>query len=202
MTPVPVTPALLHDLVAGSHAEGITALAVACTVTHDDHILLLAEPGRDFIDTTWQPPVGPVLPGEALIDALPKTLTLAGLTIDEVIGYMGHHDHHDDGETTRVFCFAVTVTDPDSICRLAHIGHRWVDLGDLPDLPPPAGQHRMALASWVPASHHESPQRLAQALRAWAHGLYAAEAGTELLIRHAAWLHRSDFRDRFVDWDI
>jgi hypothetical protein len=36
------------------------------------------------------------------------------------------------------------------------------------------------------------------ALRACAGGLYPAEAGVELLISHASWLHRSDFRDRFV----
>ena len=36
------------------------------------------------------------------------------------------------------------------------------------------------------------------ALRACARGLYPAEAGVELLISHASWLHRNDFRDRFV----
>ena len=45
MTPPAVTGALLHDLVTGSHAEGITALGVEAVVEHDDRILLIAEPG-------------------------------------------------------------------------------------------------------------------------------------------------------------
>ncbi len=41
-----------------------------------------------------------------------------------------------------------------------------------------------------------------EAIRTRARGLYTAEAGTELLIHQPAWLHRSDFGDRFVHWDI
>jgi len=41
-------------------------------------------------------------------------------------------------------------------------------------------------------------QLLAGPLRNCAHGLYALEAGVELLITHATWLHRKDFRDQFV----
>jgi ADP-ribose pyrophosphatase YjhB (NUDIX family) len=194
MTPVAVTTDLLHDLVAGSHAEGVTALAVACTVDHDGRILLLVEPGLDFIDNdTWHLPTGPVLPGETLTDALPKALAAIGLIIDEVTGYLGHHDRDD----TRVFCFAVTVTDPDSVCRSAHIGHRWADLDDLPDPPAPAA-HPAPRAAATRHEPEEPPLALAGALRAHARGLHAAEAGTELLICHATWLHRSDFRDRFV----
>jgi hypothetical protein len=40
---------------------------------------------------------------------------------------------------------------------------------------------------------------LAAALRACAGGLYPAEAAAELLISHASWLCRDDFRDGFVD---
>jgi len=36
------------------------------------------------------------------------------------------------------------------------------------------------------------------ALRACARGLYPAEAAVELLISHATWLRRDDFRDRFI----
>jgi hypothetical protein len=39
---------------------------------------------------------------------------------------------------------------------------------------------------------------LSTALRACARGLYPAEAGVELLISHASFLHRNDFRHRFV----
>ena len=40
---------------------------------------------------------------------------------------------------------------------------------------------------------------LAAALRACANGFYPAEAAAELLISHASWLCRDDFRDGFVD---
>ena len=204
MTPVAVTTSLLHDLVTSSYAEGITDLAVACAVTHQDRILLFVEPGRDFIDDTWQLPVGPVLPGESLGDALPRTVAVGGLSIEEVTGYLGHDDHRNtDGEVIRVFCFAVTVTDPDNICRYPYIGHRWLDLGDLPDLrPSPTGLTPAAIVSWTPAARRTPDPPLAQSLRAYARGLYATEAGTELLIGHASWLHRGDFCDAFVHRDI
>jgi len=38
-----------------------------------------------------------------------------------------------------------------------------------------------------------TPASLAQALRACASGIYAAEAATGMLIAHAAWLDRDDF---------
>lgn len=40
---------------------------------------------------------------------------------------------------------------------------------------------------------------LAAALRACADGFYPAEAAAELLIGHASWLYRDDFRDGYVD---
>jgi hypothetical protein len=40
---------------------------------------------------------------------------------------------------------------------------------------------------------------LAAALRACADGFYPAEAAAELLIGHASWLCRDDFRDGYVD---
>jgi ADP-ribose pyrophosphatase YjhB (NUDIX family) len=125
MTPAAVTGTLLHDLVTGSHAEGITALGVETVIEHNDAVLLVAEPGPDF-DDTWQLPGGPVLPGQTLTDALHPAAAAIGLTIDEVTRYLGHHDHHGAHATTRVFRFAVTVTDPGAICRHARTGHRWV----------------------------------------------------------------------------
>lgn len=43
-----------------------------------------------------------------------------------------------------------------------------------------------------------TPTALHAALRAHARGLYAVEASVELLINHRVFLHRRDFRDRFV----
>lgn len=206
MTPAAVTTALLHHLVAGTHAEGVTALAVACTVDHDDRALLIIPPGRDLTDT-WQLPAGPVLPGDTLTDAAAKTLAVIGLHLHEITGYLGHHDRLDtDGELTRVFCFAVTVTDPDSICRTARISHRWADLDDLPDLSAPPARHPATLASDASTSprviREPDDPPLAKPLRTGVRGLWpAAQAGTELLIGHSTWLQRSDFRDRFAHLD-
>jgi hypothetical protein len=51
----------------------------------------------------------------------------------------------------------------------------------------------------IPRSHPGSGGlSLHAALRACARGIYPLEAGTGLLIGHATFLHREDFRDRFV----
>ena len=191
-----ITGRLLHDLVAGSHAEGITALAVEAAIDRDDRILLIAEDGADFTDVTWRLPGGPVLPGQTLTDALDTTVAAIGLGIDQVTGYLGHHDHA-GAQATRVFCFTVTVTDPDVICQYAGTGHGWAateneltglpaDTAGLPATPPV-----------IMAAAEEPP--LAGPLRAWARRIYPDEAGVELLIGHATFLHRADFTARFID---
>ena len=190
MTTAAVTSMLLHHLVTGSHAEGITALGVEAVIEHDDRVLLIAEPGPDFTDETWQLPGGPVLPGQTLSDALHPAVAAIGLAIDEITGYLGHHDHPGARATTRVFRFALTVTDPGAICRHAGTGHHWAEdpdcpPGDLADIPGPV---------ITPAA--EPP--LAAQLRAWARGIYPDEAGVEMLIGHAVFLHRADFTSRFI----
>lgn len=197
MTPVAVTTVLLHDLVSTFHAEGITAIDVASTIDHDGRTLLIVEPGADFIDDSWQLPTGSVLPGETLTDAVPKTLAAIGLDLDEITGYLGHHDRIDEN-ITRVFCFAVTVPEPDRICQSAHTAHWWAGPDDLPDLPAPPGWAHIRPSTSSPQPG-EPP--LAGPLRAGARGLRAAEAGTDLLIRHATWLRRRDFRDLYVRLD-
>ena len=190
MTPDAVTGTLLHDLVTGSHAEGITTLGVETVIEHNDAVLLVAEPGPDF-DDTWQLPGGPVLPGQTLTDALHPAAAAIGLTIDEVTGYLGHHDHPGTQATTRVFRFAVTVTDPGAICRHAGTGHRWAEDLDCP----PAGAARLPATINTPAA---TDPPLADRLRARARGIYPDEAGVELLIGHAVFLHRADFTSRFI----
>ncbi len=190
MTPAAVTGTLLHHLVTGSHAEGITAPGVETVIEHNDAVLLVAEPGPDF-DDTWQLPGGPVLPGQTLTDALHPAAAAIGLTIDEVTGYLGHHDHPGAQATTRVFRFAVTVTDPGAIRRHAGTGHCWVEDLDCP----PAGAARLPATINTPAA---TDPPLAGQLRAWARGIYPDEAGVELLIGHAVFLHRADFTSRFI----
>jgi ADP-ribose pyrophosphatase YjhB (NUDIX family) len=164
MTPAAVTGTLLHDLVTGSHAEGITALGVETVIEHNDTVLLVAEPGPDF-DDTWQLPGGPVLPGQTLTDALHPAAAAIGLTIDEVTGYLGHHDHPGAQATTRVFRFAATVTDPGAICRHAGTGHRWVEDLDCP----PADAARLPATINMPAA---TDPPLAGQLRACGRGIY------------------------------
>jgi ADP-ribose pyrophosphatase YjhB (NUDIX family) len=190
MTPAAVTGTLLHDLVTGSHAEGITALGVETVIEHDDAVLLVAEPGPDF-DDTWQLPGGPVLPGQTLTDALHPAAAAIGLTIDEVTGYLGHHDHPGAQAPTRVFRFAVTVTDPGAICRHAGTGHRWAEDLDCP----PVRAARLPATINTPAA---TDPPLAGQLRAWARGIYPDEAGVELLVGHAVFLHRADVTSRFI----
>jgi ADP-ribose pyrophosphatase YjhB (NUDIX family) len=204
MTPADVTTRLLHDLVSGSHAEGIIDLAVAGAIVHQERILLFLEPGRDFIDDTWQLPVGPVLPGEPLDDTLCRTLAIGGVSIEEFTGYLGYEDQNDtDGDVIRVFFFAITVKDPDKICRNSWTGCRWVDLADLPGLRLPLTElNPDVIISRMGATRPNPDPPLAQPLRAFARGLYPVEAGTELLIGHASWLRRRDFCDGFVDRNV
>lgn len=199
----PITDRLLQELVAGSHAQSAIATQVTCVVDHNDRLLLILEPRCDLIDGTWQLPTGPVLPGDTLTDALTRTLAEFGLDLEVVAGYLGHHDragHH--GELIRVFCFAVTLTRPDRVCRYARISHWWASFDELPDLPTPPELCRTSAQATTTVSHpnHDDPS-LAGALRTSACGLRAAQAGTELLISHATWLHHSDFCDRFVHLD-
>jgi ADP-ribose pyrophosphatase YjhB (NUDIX family) len=188
MRPAAVTADLVHDLAAGSHAEGITDLGVEAAIDHDDRVLLIAEPGPDFTDDTWQLPGGPVLPGQTLTDALHPAVAAIGLTIEETTGYLGHHDHPGDRTTIRVFRF--TVTDPAAICQHAQTAHRWAEDPDCP----PARSAGLPPAAITPA--REPP--LAGQLRAWARGICSDEAGVELLIGHAVFLDRSDFTSRFI----
>ncbi|TCO50282.1 hypothetical protein EV646_102356 [Kribbella antiqua] len=46
-----------------------------------------------------------------------------------------------------------------------------------------------------------TPDQLAPMLRCWAAGMYGVEAAVEMLIVHAAWLERDDFRRRCVTAD-
>jgi ADP-ribose pyrophosphatase YjhB (NUDIX family) len=118
--------AFARQLVIGSHAQGVDRLAVAAAIEDGDRILLIAIPGEDFTDTAWELPGDLVLPGETLLDALDRVVTITtGLEIDKVTGYLGSHDIPDTASTLRVFVFSVIVLDPGRICRAASIGHQW-----------------------------------------------------------------------------
>lgn len=191
---VTVTDHLLHQLVAGSHAEGTTRLAVAAAIEDDDRILLIAGADDDF-EPVWQLPADLVFPGETLLGGLHRTVTVTtGLDVIDVTGYAGHHDRRVNGDVVRTFVFTVTAADPDRVCRWANIGHRWtsdsITAGNTLDGTSAAPAHLI-----TPTPIHQ----LSAALRANAKGLLCAEAAVELLIKQQSWLHRRDFIDGFVD---
>lgn len=127
----PITASLLHHLVAGSHAEGTTRLAVAVVIEANQHILLIDQESTENSNGALQPPSDLVLPGETLTDAVHRTAATAGITIDTVTSYLGHHDQPTGDTVIRTFIVTAAASHPS---RLAVAGrHRWIELDDLPD---------------------------------------------------------------------
>lgn len=194
-----VTDQLLRDLVVGSHAEGTTCLAVAAAIEHEDRVLLVACTEEDF-EPVWSLPADLVLPGETLLDALFRTVSLTtGLDAAGVTGYTGHHDRIVDGEVVRTFVFTVITSDPERVCRWANISHRWsadpitacTIVGEI-QAHPTTNQVGPRLIGPTPIHQLSAP------LRAGARGLLCAEAAVELLITAQSWLYRRDFVESFV----
>ena len=149
MTRDGVTEDLVHALVTGTHAEGIVNLYVAAAVEHRGQALLVAS-NDDELDPSFELPFTAVLPGEQLLDALRRCLAPLGLNVAQFTGYLGHHDRDDAGDGARVFCFAVTATNPHAVCHAATIGHDWADLDDPAGVPPWARSHLIELSTWPP----------------------------------------------------
>lgn len=137
---------LVHALVTDSHSEGVVDLSVSAAVEHRGQALLVASGGGE-LDTSYELPSTAVLPGEHVLDALCRCLAGLGLTVAQFTGYLGHRDASDGA---RVFCFAVTATDPNAICRSARTGHEWVDLDDSDRFPPSARPHLLELSTRPP----------------------------------------------------
>lgn len=202
-----ITDQLLQQLLLSSRTGGVAFVHVAALIEHRRAVLLLhCGDGDIFSPAAWQAPTSLLLaPCDVLTDVVHRAVTYtAGLDVDNVTSYLGHHDqHHPDGAILRTFGFTVTVTDPTRMRRNALFGHQWIRLDQIP-LPIPdattaASQYLLQLAAGhpTPTPHTRKPPLTAE-LRAHANGLHAAEAGCELLINHATWLHRTDFRDKFV----
>jgi hypothetical protein len=130
----PVTDSLLHNLVVGSHAEGTTKLAVAVLIEVDERILLVeVDNTGDAYHYLWEPPSDLVLPGETLDDAMHRTAAAAGIDLDHIAGYLGHHDLPAVEDLVRTFIFAAPIR-PDHIGgATARAPYRWAQLDDLPD---------------------------------------------------------------------
>ncbi len=145
MTRDGVTEDLVHALVTDSHSQGIIDLYVAAAVEHRGQALLVAS--DDELDPCFELPSTAVLPGERLLDALCRCLAQLGLNVAQFSGYLGDLDRGDDG--ARAFCFAVTATDPNAVCR-ARISHEWLDVDDWDRFPPSARPHLIELSAWPP----------------------------------------------------
>ena len=200
MITMTVTDHLLHQLIAGAHAEGTTRLAVAAAIDHDDHVLLIAAADDNF-EPAWQLPSDLVHPGETLLQGLCRTVAVTtGLDVADVTGYAGHHDRRLDGDVIRTFVFTVTAADPDRVCRTANIGHRWTS-APITTCSVVGADHPTGTAT-TPRLLGPTPiHQLSVALRANARGLLCAEAAVELLITQQSWLHRRDFVNEFVESD-
>lgn len=151
MTRHGVTDTLVHTLVTRTHAEGIFDLDVAAAIEHRGQALLVAS--DDELDPAFELPVMAVLPGEHLLDALCRHLAALGLQVDEVTGYLGHHDRDHAGGPVREFCFAVTIIDPHTICRRLTVSHEWADLDDPEGFPPSARPHLIELSAYQAVLH-------------------------------------------------
>lgn len=130
----PVTDHLLHDLVVSSHAEGTTRLAVAVLIEVDERILLV-EVGNtsNAHHYLWEPPSDLVLPGETLDNAVHRTAATAGIDLEAIAGYLGHHDLPSDEDLVRTFVFAATFRTGHGCCATTHAPYRWAHIDDLPD---------------------------------------------------------------------
>ena len=191
----PMTASLLHDLVASSHAQGTTRLAVAVVIEDDQHILLVETNNTvDASDHGWQPPTDLVLPGETLDNAVCRTAAAAGIQLDRITSYLGHHDLPVDRDLLRTFVFAATVQPGRAHRHIPNVGSQWATIDDLPD----SLNHDLLGFIHLAPVETDNPDPLPAALRAHAAGLLAAEAAIELLIGHRTWLHRPDFVHHYI----
>ncbi|MCS0635054.1 NUDIX domain-containing protein [Streptomyces sp. LP05-1] len=130
------SPYFLARLIDEARADGITGLVAGAVVTDADRVLLLRRRADDFLGGMWEVPSGKVEAGETLVEALHRETTEeTGLTIGEVLRYVGHFDYPDSrGGITRQFNFAVTVEKTEPIVLTEHDTHQWALPGDLPEV--------------------------------------------------------------------
>jgi hypothetical protein len=125
----PITASLLHGLVAGSHAQGTTQLAVVALIEDHDQILLVEVDNVVEVETfeqPWELPNDLVLPGETLTDAVARTAAIAGIDLDHITGYLGHHDLPDglDDDMLCLIHLADNFDRPQRLSTALLIDHR------------------------------------------------------------------------------
>ena len=139
-----------------------------------------------------------MLPGEDLLDAVHRTVAAAGIGLDHIAGYLGHHDLPIDAGLVRTFVFAGTLRSGRACHPTVFAPYRWADIEDLPDnldVDVLAFIH----APRITADDPDQVQWLSAGLHSHARGLPAAEAAVELLVGHRLWLRRTDFVDDCID---
>ncbi|MER8105760.1 NUDIX domain-containing protein [Kitasatospora sp. NPDC094016] len=126
------TPGLLHD----ARQAGVTRFVVAAVITDGDRVLLLRRPADDFMPGLWELPSGKVEPGEEFDKALRReTEEETGLTIDQIIAYLGQFDYTSrSGALTRQLTFEVTVERTAPLTLTEHDDHAWANRADLPSV--------------------------------------------------------------------
>ncbi|MDY0811872.1 NUDIX domain-containing protein [Kitasatospora purpeofusca] len=130
------SPEFVAGLAADASAAGITGFVAAAVISHDGRVLLLRRNPDDYMGGLWEVPSGRVEAGETILDALRReTNEETGLTISQVIGYIGHFDYGNSyGGTTRQFNFAVTVEKTEPIVLTEHDAHQWAQPDKLPEV--------------------------------------------------------------------
>ena len=74
-----------------------------------------------------------MLPGETLDNAVHRTAAAAGIDLDHIAGYLGHHDLLASDDVTRTFVFAATTRPGPAGPPNRSCPHHWAHVDDLPD---------------------------------------------------------------------
>ncbi|MFJ8439305.1 NUDIX domain-containing protein [Kitasatospora griseola] len=128
------SPEFVADLAADARAAGISSLVAAAAIRHNGRVLFVRRNPDDYLGGLWEIPGGTVEDGESILEALYREAAEeTGLTIGEVVGYLGHFDYRNSrGGTTRQFNFSVTVEKTEPVILTEHDAHQWA----LPTEPP------------------------------------------------------------------
>ncbi|MFJ4096741.1 NUDIX hydrolase [Kitasatospora sp. NPDC089913] len=131
-----ISPEFVAGLAADAEAAGITGFVAAAVINHNGRVLLVRRNPDDYMGGMWEIPSGKVEPGETILDAMYRETTEeTGLTVDQVISYIGHFDYRNSrGGTTRQFNFAVTVEKSEPVVLTEHDAHQWALPGVLPEV--------------------------------------------------------------------
>ncbi|MFD4393689.1 NUDIX hydrolase [Kitasatospora sp. NPDC058478] len=130
------SPEFAARLAADAESAGITGFVAAAVINHGGRVLLVRRNPGDYLGGLWEVPSGTVEEGEGILGALHReTSEETGLTIHQIIGYVGHFDYRNSrGGTTRQFNFAVTVEKAEPVVLTEHDAYQWALPGELPEV--------------------------------------------------------------------